>query len=281
LVTVLKRFELNYDTMTHCKFNGRFEFPKSLNMKEYTVEHIEKQSLLKEIEEKGLSIDDLDEQRRKILETSNPDDYYEYDLKGIVIHMGEANSGHYYSYINGRESENDSNWYHFNDTSVTPFDLEDIDDKAFGGETKINFTDEEGGKEFAMSDKTANAYMLFYERKQTYLWHNIDEDTEELFKIDNFGRIQDNSQHRYTEERKSEPIEDTKDIDELLEINQNKICSEKSEDEVQIPPEFAKIIQNINMKEWQLKYLFSSDIIDSISNFLINIDIVRFLQYDL
>ena len=95
LVVVLKRFELNYDTMTHSKFNGRFEFPNNINMREYTVEYIEKQSILKELEK--VSIEDLDDRKREILQINYPDDYYEYSLKGIVIHSGEANSGHYYS----------------------------------------------------------------------------------------------------------------------------------------------------------------------------------------
>lgn len=28
-----------------------------------------------------------------------PDDYYKYDLVGVIVHAGTADSGHYYSYI--------------------------------------------------------------------------------------------------------------------------------------------------------------------------------------
>lgn len=114
--------------MTHNKFNGRFEFQKTMNLREYTVENIEKKSILKEMEEKNLTIDDLDDTKRMILEVNFPTDYYEYNLKGIVIHMGEANSGHYYSYINDRESE-ESEWYEFNDACVFPFEIDEMDDK--------------------------------------------------------------------------------------------------------------------------------------------------------
>ncbi len=54
-----------------------------------------------------------------------PKDYFEYKLKGILIHMGEADSGHYYSLIKNRD-EKSSQWYEFNDTIVTNFDENDI-----------------------------------------------------------------------------------------------------------------------------------------------------------
>jgi ubiquitin C-terminal hydrolase len=37
---------------------------------------------------------------------SYPPEYFEYELKGVVIHMGFADSGHYYSYIQKRDSKN-------------------------------------------------------------------------------------------------------------------------------------------------------------------------------
>ena len=39
-------------------------------------------------------------------------EYYEYKLKGVVVHTGTADFGHYYSYIQVREGE----WYEFNDS---------------------------------------------------------------------------------------------------------------------------------------------------------------------
>ena len=41
----------------------------------------------------------------------------------MVIHLGTAESGHYYSFIKDRESDL---WYEFNDTIVRPFDPNDI-----------------------------------------------------------------------------------------------------------------------------------------------------------
>ncbi|CAN0456448.1 unnamed protein product, partial [Scytosiphon promiscuus] len=34
-----------------------------------------------------------------------PDAYYEYKLAGVLVHMGTADSGHYYSYIKKRDMQ--------------------------------------------------------------------------------------------------------------------------------------------------------------------------------
>ena len=44
---------MNYATMSHSKINTEFKFPTKINMKHYTVEHIEKESLEKEMNEKN------------------------------------------------------------------------------------------------------------------------------------------------------------------------------------------------------------------------------------
>ena len=46
------------------------------------------------------------------------DQYFQYKLKGIVVHSGTSDSGHYYSFIKDREESKDENskWYEFNDT---------------------------------------------------------------------------------------------------------------------------------------------------------------------
>ena len=122
LMFVLKRFEFNFDTMTKFKINDYYEFPLELDMNKYTSEFIYKKNT---------------QQNNK------------YKLKSIVVHMGHSEGGHYYSFILDNKS---NNWYQFNDTSVTKFDINDLNKETFGG------------KEDDGSDKIRSAYLLFYEK---------------------------------------------------------------------------------------------------------------------
>jgi ubiquitin C-terminal hydrolase len=49
----------------------------------------------------------------------------------VVVHVGYADSGHYYSYIQDRST---LKWYEFNDTLVRDFNADDLPEEAFGGE---------------------------------------------------------------------------------------------------------------------------------------------------
>lgn len=51
------------------------------------------------MEEHNWTIDDLNEDQLTIYHKTIADQYYQYDLKGVVVHMGTAESGHYYSFI--------------------------------------------------------------------------------------------------------------------------------------------------------------------------------------
>lgn len=120
LIFVLKRFEFDYDTMSKVKINDSCEFPMRINLEKYTQFGLRKK-------EKGQVEQDFIE---------FPEGYFDYELKGIVIHMGIADSGHYYSLIQDREKKNEEKWYEFNDTFVKYFDPRDIPNEAFGGEEK-------------------------------------------------------------------------------------------------------------------------------------------------
>ena len=125
LVIALKRFEFDYNTMLKYKLNKYFEFPHKLDMKNYLKEnHLEKNT--------------------------------EYELTGITIHFGIADSGHYYDLIKGP----DKKWYKFNDIFVTEFKEEDIPKEAFG-EKEISEEDSSKEKERIKN----NAYILIYKKK--------------------------------------------------------------------------------------------------------------------
>ncbi|ETO31459.1 hypothetical protein RFI_05660 [Reticulomyxa filosa] len=61
-----------------------------------------------------------------------------YDLKGVIIHSGDTNKGHYYTLINDDKTKQ---WYKFDDTKVSPFDFAKIKEEAFGGFVRINVAD--------------------------------------------------------------------------------------------------------------------------------------------
>ena len=85
------------------------------------------------MEDKNMTMEDLSEDQRAIFERELPGKYYEYSLRGAVIHIGTAEQGHYISYAQDRENQ-PNRWYEFNDQLVREFDPEDIPSEAFGGE---------------------------------------------------------------------------------------------------------------------------------------------------
>jgi ubiquitin carboxyl-terminal hydrolase 34 len=117
--------------MTRCKVNDEFRFPESIDMAPYNVDSL-----------------------------SNPDnstlpDIFE--LVGILVHSGTAESGHYYSYIRERPTSRPANdsWVQFNDIDVSAFDSQRIADCCYGGV--------ELGSALQLP-RSHNAYMLFYQR---------------------------------------------------------------------------------------------------------------------
>jgi ubiquitin C-terminal hydrolase len=60
-------------------------------------------------------------------------EYFQYKLQGVLVHVGTADSGHYYSFINDREHEG-KGWFEFNDQFVHPFDPANIAEECFGGD---------------------------------------------------------------------------------------------------------------------------------------------------
>ena len=122
LILVLKRFEYDFDLRAKVKINDFCEFPSVLDMMPYTQKGQE-----------GSTETEL------------------YNLKGVVIHQGNADSGHYYSYIKDKEQ-----WIQFNDTLVSFAKLDDVISEGYGGSY---------GDKKKYIEKTKNAYLLFYEKR--------------------------------------------------------------------------------------------------------------------
>lgn len=95
----------------------------------------------------------------------HPRDYYEYKLKGVVVHTGTADSGHYYSFIKESQADAKSStgekWYEFNDHLVRDFDPAELPNECFGGEESYLGQ----GMVQMRTQKWRNAYLVLYERK--------------------------------------------------------------------------------------------------------------------
>ncbi|KAF9428041.1 hypothetical protein BGZ94_003521 [Podila epigama] len=161
LILHLKRFDYDMDTMRRIKINDRFEFPTRLDMEPYTLDYLTR----KEQAQEGGGYSPLSQ----IPEHSSA---FQYNLVGVLVHTGTADSGHYYSYIKDRsapESDSDvgsehTQWYHFNDSKVEEFDPIEIPSKAFGGAEFIPSESPYLKSPSRTMTKPYSAYMLFYER---------------------------------------------------------------------------------------------------------------------
>ncbi|KRX10676.1 hypothetical protein PPERSA_08671 [Pseudocohnilembus persalinus] len=93
------------------------------------------------------------EENEKLIEQYKKEGELVYELYSVLVHSGGAYGGHYYVLIKNFQ---DKQWYSFNDTRVTQFDLRKFADESQGGNNK-------------------NAYMLFYRQ--------IEEDKEKEIRV--------------------------------------------------------------------------------------------------
>lgn len=178
LAVHLKRFEFDFELRKNVKLNDRCEFPLRLNVFPYTKQAYDEQEKVSD-SASGLAEEDC-----------------WYDLVGVLVHEGTADSGHYYSIIkDGNSPADKANWYMFNDARVRPFDIAALDDQCFGGKHStgsLQRSDSTGSSYAAASSaqtagsssslsnkkppvpgsssvraKNNNAYMLFYARSES------------------------------------------------------------------------------------------------------------------
>lgn len=137
--------------MLRSKINDQFKFPQLIDMTPYNVDFLS--------------------------ESDSPVEPDVFELVGVLVHTGTAESGHYYSYTRERPSTgNASSWVEFNDADVSRFDPMNIADQCFGGQTETMHN--LGG---VPMNKVWNAYMLFYQRVSSM------EKSKQIYKPDKPG----------------------------------------------------------------------------------------------
>ncbi|CAF1165958.1 unnamed protein product [Adineta steineri] len=162
LAIQLKRFDYDWERETPIKFNDYFEFPRELDMEPYTVQGLAKAE--------GTPVIDENTNDDQTTTNTNSNDGTRYKLVGIIVHMGQANGGHYYSFIQHKDeldSSNHSQWYKFDDTDVNECkmnDDEELRQQCFGGDHSASPFDQPVMKR---QRRWWNAYILFYEKLPT------------------------------------------------------------------------------------------------------------------
>lgn len=174
-------------------------------------------------------------------------EYYEYELVGVIVHLGIANAGHYYSYINIQRNGTDNKmnfnpsddshvrkWMTFNDSSVLNFNVDQMETECFGGSAngKNDTEDLIGWNKKNDWDNSKNAYMLVYERvKKTPITlvipvSNLTEEQE-----NNQAESNDNNYNK----NKSENIENLNLLLTNKKKNFSKILNQKKQNDELIP----------------------------------------------
>jgi len=139
---------MGYDNMGNTlKLNHRISFPTKLNMKPYSEEALF--GKLPRGSDTG-ETERTDAKAKVDPPSGHPEEYYEYELMGVIVHSGRTlQSGHYYSYIRERPPSN--KWYCFNDSSISPFDASKLEEETFGSADTDSW-------------KCSTAYVLFYDK---------------------------------------------------------------------------------------------------------------------
>ena len=176
----MKRFGFDWENNRALKFDDYFKFPLVLNMEPYTVDGVNKRESFvvhddsNETNNKNNEIlinssistaTDLKSTSRSSASLPNTMPTINYELIGIVIHSGQANAGHYYSFIKDirrRHSNNTNQWYRFNDTSVEEIQLTEqmLEEECFGGTFRVQKDNSNSTEE---RTRFWNAYMLIYQ----------------------------------------------------------------------------------------------------------------------
>ncbi|XP_014661859.1 PREDICTED: ubiquitin carboxyl-terminal hydrolase 24-like [Priapulus caudatus] len=157
----LKRFDYDWEANRALKFDDHFRFPWVLDMEPYTSEGLARR-------ESGDN-----KQEDNMMETNQLDAVAvatTYELVGVAVHSGQANAGHYYSFIKDRSGNaltnaNRGKWFKYNDTTVEEFLMnnDSLEAECFGGTYKAKVYDQSSSYP-ETRQRYWNGYMLFYEK---------------------------------------------------------------------------------------------------------------------
>ena len=177
----MKRFGFDWENNRALKFDDHFKFPLVLNMDPYTLDGVNKRESFVEHDDlvKASNGNSHSEPLTNSSSTTTSSESkslprssssltgptINYELIGIVIHSGQANAGHYYSFIKDirrRHSNNNNQWYRFNDTSVEEIQLTEqmLEEECYGGTFRSNKDNPNSSDERI---RFWNAYMLIYQ----------------------------------------------------------------------------------------------------------------------
>ncbi|XP_071800380.1 ubiquitin carboxyl-terminal hydrolase 24-like isoform X2 [Asterias amurensis] len=168
LVIQLKRFDYDWEAGRALKFDDYFKFPWLLDMEPYTVRGTARRESQQPVESQPDASPET--HKEKLLTQNSSEDWYQ--LVGVIVHSGQANAGHYYSFIKDRWGTTMTNntkgkWFKFNDVVVEDFDMSEaaVEAECFGGNYKPKIY-EPSGSSYSSETRLRywNGYMLFYER---------------------------------------------------------------------------------------------------------------------
>lgn len=143
LILQLKRFEYNPKREAMVKINDYFEFYEEIDLTKYKDNNYDKDLEAFNLFSKG---SDKSEDER-------------YTLHSVVVHQGNANSGHYYAYIRPGMKDN---WVQFNDEIVRPADKYEVFNNNYGGTYRTYKHKSKGEINSSINHFESNAYILVY-----------------------------------------------------------------------------------------------------------------------
>ncbi|EFO24354.2 hypothetical protein LOAG_04131 [Loa loa] len=183
LTIQLKRFDFDWERDSPQKYNDYFEFPIDLDMMPFTAYGLAQAE--GEISKEELTHSSATDSGRGTSERASPEandicgaagtstpevklddnNCTKYCLRGVVVHSGQANGGHYYSFI--RSEEDGGRWFKFDDVDVTEWHLnkEEMQSMWFGGEYIAEaFESNSSHYQKKRQKRWWNAYLLIYEK---------------------------------------------------------------------------------------------------------------------